>query len=155
MKYFGKNRTSVWVDPRLNMLLNERGMTLSSFIARTLPIFLDLPEDPRDKLIQDKLSQVVLRARSFYISEMAELMKEHKQELKEDPKILELLNLGDKLVKTSAYPIFKNCLAKREPDMDILSVVTIEINKMNGQKYDELDLWNQSLEWFSKYGALS
>jgi hypothetical protein len=150
-----KVRAASWVYPTWILLLNERGMTLSSYIARTLPGFLGIPEDPRDKLIQDELNQVVIRARIYYASEMSELMKEHKQEMKEDPKNIELLNLGDKLVKTSGYPIFVKCLAKREPDMDVLSIVTSEVNQVSDKKYSDLDLWNQSLQWFSKYGAVS
>jgi hypothetical protein len=76
MKKDAKIRTSLWINPSLLLLLNERGLTLSSFIGRTLPAFLDLPVDPREKMIQEDLEKAVLRARSTYELEIRELIKE-------------------------------------------------------------------------------
>ena len=159
MKIDGKIRTSVWVHPSLILLLNERGMTLSSFISRSVPMFLDLPEDPREKLIQQDLEETVLRLRSTYENEVKKIVAGNSEKTVlegiQKQKDIELMNLGNLIRTAPSYTRFEKCLKKSDIDDDVLVALTAEINKVSKKQFDPLDVWNLSVSWYRKYGALS
>lgn len=80
----GKIRTSIWIDPKLILLLNERGIELTRFISLALPAFLELPEDPTEQIIQEKARKAVLRLRSTYEKEVQEIIKNHEIDQKNE-----------------------------------------------------------------------
>jgi hypothetical protein len=148
-----KVRTSAWVDPSWILLLNERGLTLSSYIAKSLPLFLGLPEDPMEKLIQKDITNMVLRVRSTYINEIRDrstLFDAEKE--KERQKLVPLIKIGEKLQRTTCYQDILKALADRDVDAECWPVALDEINNMNGSKLEFYEFWNLSLQWYDVLG---
>ena len=65
MQKNAKMRTSVWIDARKYMLVKNDGIELSSLIDRILDVYYDLPEDPREKLVKEKIDNIVLPAPEY------------------------------------------------------------------------------------------
>jgi hypothetical protein len=160
MQKLEKTRTSAWVYPTHILLLNERGLTLSSFLAYALPMFLDLPPDPREQLIKADMEKMVLRLRSTYEFEIKQIVQgkteKDAESNREKAKTADLIQFGEYLQRTTAYPVFKSQLMRKYYDDDtILTIVTREINRMNGKTYRENEVWNTAITWYQKYGATS
>ena len=153
MKIDGKIRTSVWVHPSFILLLNERGLTLSSFLSLALPMFLELPPDPREQLIKADVEKMVLRLRSTYELEIKQIMQEKAEKdaelIPEKQRISELIQFGDYLQRTKSYPDFRRCLERKDPDDSVLRNITKEINRLNGNEYEEIELWNKAITWYA------
>jgi len=153
MKYFGKVRASAWVDPKLILLLNESGLTLTSFLNRALPIYLDLPEDPRDKLIQEKLDKMVIRLRISYAKEMQAAILESQIENQADLELQEqqseLLDLGDLLQKMSTYAQIEKDLKNKEPSDELWEDLAAIVSSKTGRELTSHELWNQALQWWA------
>jgi hypothetical protein len=158
-----KMRTSIWVDPNLVLLLRTYGLDLSSFVNKALIEFLELPGDPREKLIREKMDDTVLRLRSTYENEMREIMKDYAknntskiaQETRQAEQEKELYSLGENLKSLNFYPKLEKCL--KDPDLaddywDQWVDAAAIISSKNGKKWDENVLWSTALDWWKKYG---
>lgn len=152
-------RTSINIETNLYLMAIDEGIEFTAFFNRCLALFFDVPEDPRLKLVKEKSEYAVLRLKEKYQREIFEIVKDHESQIsikdREKAKDAELIQFGEYLQKTSAYPIFKNHLVRKDTDDDTLSIITLEMNRMNGRKYSELEIWNTSITWFTKYGARS
>lgn len=154
----GCKTTSVNIENNLYAMVIEEGIDLTAFVNRTLALFFDVPEDPRDKLMKEKSQYAVLRLKEKYKREIMGVIKEYSvnSSIAEaaNEKEQDLIRFGEFLKKTSAYPVFELCLKKRDFDDDTLQIVTSEVNRMNGQKYESMDLWNRAVDWYRKYGEV-
>ena len=155
----GCKTTSVNIENNLYAMSIEEGLNLSAFVNRSLAIFFGVPEDPRDKLIKEKTQYAVLRLKEKYNREIMEVIKDYEASNKLNQVVedreSELIQFGEYLKKTSAYPVFELCLKKRDFDDDTLQIVTSEVNRMNGRKYDSMELWNRAVDWYRKYGEVT
>ena len=151
----GCKTTSVNIENNLYALSIEEGIELTAFVNRCLALFFEVPENPHDKLIKEKSQYAVLRLKQKYEREIMGVIKEYESQSKMDQAVqereAELIQFGEYLKRTSAYPVFKICLLKHDVDEDTLDIVTSEVNKMNGQRYNATDLWNKAINWFKKY----
>lgn len=158
-----KMRTSIWVDPNLVLLLRTYGLDLSSFVNKTLVEFLELPADPREKLVNEKIDSTVLRLRSTYENEMREIMKDYAREsaskISEENRQSvidqELYTLGEHLKTLNFYPKLEKCL--KDPGLteeywDSWIDASAVISSKTGKQHDENNLWNMALQWWQKYG---
>jgi len=159
MPKVGCKTTSVNIENNLYAMTIEEGLNLSAFVNRSLALFFEVPEDPRDNLIKEKTQYAVLRLKEKYKREIMGVIKEYESQSKIDQanqdRDAELIQFGEYLKRTSAYPIFKVCLSRHDFDDDTLHIVTSEVNKMNGQKYEMIELWNRAVDWYRKYGEAS
>ena len=155
----GCKTTSVNIENNLYAMSIEEGINLTSFVNRALALFFEVPEDPRDKLIREKTKYSVLRLREKYQKEIVSVIKEYESQSEFDQvsqeKEEELIQFGNFLKKTTAFPMLKNCLSTRNFNEDTLQIVTSEVNKMNGKEYDTYGLWNKAIEWYRKYGQVT
>jgi len=137
----------------------SEGLELTPFVNRCLALFFEVPEDPHDKLIREKSEYFVLRLKQNYEHEVREIIKDHAAQIGLDDvaknREQDLIKFGELLQKTSAYPVFKVCLSRHDFDDDTLQIVTSEVNKMNGQKFEMMELWNRAVDWYRKYGEVS
>lgn len=154
----GCKTTSVNIENNLYAMVIEEGIELSAFVNRTLALFFEVPEDPRDKLLKEKSQYAVLRLKEKYKREIMGVLKEYESKTAlnqaASDRESELIQFGEYLKKTSAYPVFELCLKKHDFDDDTLRIVTSEVNKMNGQRYDDIELWNRAVAWYQKYGEV-
>ena len=150
-------RTSVNIQNDLYLLAVSEGLDVSAFLNLALAAYFEVPEDPRTKLIREKCTHFVLRIKNRYNSEMKEILAEHASQNTIDEatrkKDAELVTFGEYLKKSSAFPIFERCLKRKEPEGDILELITLEVNRMNGHTYEEHELWNKAITWYNKYGG--
>lgn len=159
----GKVRKGVWIDPYLFDLLQADGIDLTSFVDRALAVYFEVPEDPREALIREKLETVKLRLRSSYEMEMREIIRtqsdqitnEDAEKTREQKKLTELKTLGEYLKGLNFYPKLEKCL--RDPDLaddlwDHWIDAAAIISSKNGKKWDENNLWSVALDWWQKYG---
>lgn len=123
-------------------------------------MFLELPEDPREKLIQKRLDDMVLRLRSTYEREIKEMVRDFsaQQELEIESKNMKekrdslLLNLGEILQELNIYPQLERDLMQKDMESDLWDTALALVNSKSGTQYDLGTLWNTSLEWFKVYG---
>ena len=157
----GKRRTSVWVDPQLVLLMQNQGIDISSFLNRAMALFLDLPEDPREKLIREKSEKLVHKLLCSYNTDLKESLAEaqrkeaelHPEKLRELALQKQLFHIGDCLKETSVYGKLLKSLMKKNPDIAPWEIALKEINSSNGNKYSEVELWNLSLDWYKNIGS--
>ena len=159
----GKVRRPVWIDPYLSALLLSDGIDLSSFLDRALALYFDVPEDPREALIREKLEAVKLRLRSSYETEMREIIRsqndqitnEDAEKTRENRKLLDLKTLGENLKSLNFYPKLEKCLRDQSLTEDLWDHwidAAVILSSKNGKKWDEDMLWNSAIEWWQKYG---
>jgi len=155
----GCKTTSINIENNLYAMSIEEGLELTAFVNRCLALFFEVPEDPRDKLIIEKSQYAVLRLKEKYKREILGVIKDYEVlntagQAAQDRES-ELIQFGEFLKKTTAYPVFKACLARRDFDDDTLQIVTSEVNKMNGRKFETMELWNKAVDWYRKYGEVT
>lgn len=154
-----KKPTSVYIDTNLVLAMNAQGIEISPWINRAMALYLGVPEDPNDHLIKKKTDVVISTLLLSYESEIKKRVQEFTKDSEIQDKIkqqeLDLIQFGEYLKKTTAYPVFKVCLANRDFDDDTLEIVTSEVNKMNGRRYEPMDLWNRAVNWYRKYGQVT
>ena len=141
------------------MLLASREINISALFNKIASGLFELPEDPNEKLIREKSQYIVLQLRENYEKEIKILMAEHAEQSKlselEKQKEQELILFGEWLRGTSVYPAFQSQLARKDFEDDTLAKVTSELNRLNGKRYEMLDVWNRAICWYQKYGATS
>jgi len=154
-----KKPTSVYIDSSLVLAMNAKGIEISPWINRAMALFLGVPEDPNDHMIKKKTDVVVSTLLLSYESEIKKRVQEFSKDSDIQDRVKqheeELIRFGEYLKKTSAFPVFKLCLKKHDFDDDTLQIVTSEVNRMNGQTYDSMELWNRAVDWYRKYGEVT
>lgn len=159
MKKMEFKRTSINIEKNLYLMAVDEGIEFTAFFNRCLALFFGVPEDPRLNLVKEKSEYAVLRLKEKYQKEIMGIVKEYESEssirdaVKE--KESELIQFGEYLKQTTAYPVFLIQLIRKDPEDDTLSIVTNEINRMNGKTYREVEVWNTAITWHQKYGARS
>jgi len=151
-------RKYVWVDPILAQLLTEKGVDLSAFVNKALAGFLDLPEDPTEKLLREGVEKVVSYTRLSYINEIRGRLRDGEQthldedleKAKQKELIKDLERIGVLLQKTSCYPQIIEALSRGDPESSYWDTALCEINNLNGRQYELHELWNQALDWYYK-----
>ena len=124
----------------------ERRLEVQKFEKRVLQ---------KEETLDKKISQVEEKD-ARYNDKFRKLEdKENKINELAKNKDAELVQFGDRLQRTSLYPAFRVCLERRDPDDKTLSKVTSEINRMNGNHYQEMELWNRAITWYQKYGVVA
>ncbi len=159
MKKMEYKRTSINIEKNLYLLAVDEGIEFTAFFNRCLALFFDVPEDPRLNLVKEKSEYSILRLKEKYQKEIIGIIKEHESQSsirdQNAAKEAELVQFGDYLQRTTLYPAFRLCLERRDPDDKTLSKVTSEINRMNGNHYQEMELWNRAITWYQKYGVVA
>ena len=123
-----------------------------------MALFLDLPEDPHQKLLREKLENNSIRVRIQYLNELrtrsSELglaqSEEDLKKAKQNELTQKLTDLGKKLQRTSCYTKILQALKDQDSESWCWDTALREINAMNGDQYGILELWNLSLEWYRK-----
>jgi hypothetical protein len=154
----GYKTTSIDIKMELYLLLASREINISALFNKIASGLFELPEDPNEKLIREKSQYIVLQLRENYEKEIKILMAEHAEQSKqselEKQKEQELIQFGGWLQGTSVYPAFQSQLARKDFEDDtLLAKVTTEINRLNGKRYEMVDVWNRAICWYQKYGA--
>ena len=151
-------RRYVWVDPYLLRLLDEKGVELSAFLNKALPTFLDLPEDPTQKLLREKLEDSMIRVRLSYINEIRTRIQNAEQaqsqedieKAKQKELIAQLTEFGSKLQQLSCYDRCVRSLRDVDPEAPCWDRALSEFNNLNGKKYSIGELWETANEWYRK-----
>lgn len=155
----GYKTTSIDIKMELYLLLASREINISALFNKIASGLFELPEDPNEKLIREKSQYIVLQLRENYEKEIKMLMAEHAEQSKlselEKQKEQELIQFGEWLQGTSVYSAFHTQLARKDFEDDTLAKVTSELNRLNGKRYEMLDVWNRAICWYQKYGATS
>jgi len=153
-------RTSVDIDSDLYLLSVSAGISFTPFLNRCLAMFFEVPENPTDKMIREKSEYIVLRLKQNYEREVREILKENaSQESVNDAareREDELIKFGHQLMKAPSYPAFEKHL--KNPDLvdeRIMATITSEVNRMNGKKWSDDELWNYAITWWNKYGKVT
>jgi len=158
-----RKRTAIWIDPRLILMLNDEGWELSTFVRRAAQEYLELPEDPRDKIKEEKLKKMVLRIRSTITQEIQEAIKADETEnvikkTQEDiikEKESNLIHLGEWIQKRSEYPEFQRYFIRHDYDDDILHKVHFAYElECPGRFSHKESFWNALISWYNKYGRV-
>ena len=157
-----KVRTSVWVDPRLTILLQLKGMTLSGFISKALPAFLKLPDDERDRLLDERMQGVMIQVREDWEKEQQELDLEAEVELteaqreraREVKRLAPIIAFGELFTNCSNFAALIKDFVKLDPEPTdrTWAAAVMEINAMSEHEYTISEAWNFGLLWWSKFG---
>lgn len=160
-----KVRRSIWIDDRALLLLQGKGINLSTLISKTMLIFLDLPEDPREKIIQDKIKDIAIRLRIQYEEELRARIREFdkQNEVQDldraaaDQRNGEILNFGDMLQKTTCWPRVQTALQDLDAEAPCWEMATreIQVASGNGKDWDIISVWNMAIDWWKRYGRNS
>lgn len=157
-----KVRRCFWVDDSAFLMLQGKCIDPSTLINRIITLFLDLPEDPREKLLLEKSEEVMIRLRIQYEREIRDRIRESatQQQVQDlaktaaDQRSAELLEFGADLRKIPCFPKLLQVLGERNTDSNYLQVALVEFNQINGCRLEDYDLWNTALAWYDKFGKL-
>ena len=149
-------RKAIWVNTQLLLMISDKGIDLSTFVNKALANFLDLPEDPNEKLLREKIDKSVIRLRISYINEIRDRITfseqthlvEDIEKAKQKELIAELQKVGEKLQRTSCYNKVLDALKTLDPEAHCWDTALREINNMNGDHFTPEELWNKSIEWY-------
>lgn len=159
MKKKDHKRTSINIETNLYLMAVSEGIDFTAFFNRCLALFFEVPEDPRQKLVKEKSEYTVLRLKEKYHKEISEIIQDQKAQSciqdREKSKDQELIKFGEYLKTSSAYPVLVKCLERKDFDDDTLSIVTMDMNRNNGNHYEPEQVWNMAIDWYRKYGATS
>ena len=158
----GKRRTSIWVNPTLVLQMQAKGIDISSFVNRAMALFLEVPEDPREILIKQQTEYVVTQLRATYMHEMNTILKQHNEQqqvqdlerARADQRSAELLSFGELLQKTTCWKQIRRALLDKNHDSNYWDLALDEMNKMDGDRWDGITLWNTAIDWYAKFGKL-
>jgi len=150
-----KVRRLVWIDSNLLIMMSDKGIDLSTFLGKSAVAFLDLPEDPTEKLLRENIEKASIRLRIQYMNELRSRIQEKEQthlvenleKAKQKELILELQTVGEMLRRTSCYPKILEALKTMDVDAPCWDTALREINSANGDTYEFPDLWNKAIEW--------
>jgi hypothetical protein len=142
-------------------MLSDKGIDLSTFVNKSLATFLDLPEDPNEKLLREKIDNSVIRLRIQYLNEIRDRIQKVEQthlvedieKAKQKELMAELQKMGEKLQQTSCYGKVLEALKTLDPEAHCWDTALQEINAANGDNYTAEELWNKSIEWYRLYPA--
>lgn len=144
-------------------MINEEGWELTTFVRRAILAYLDLPEDPREKIKEEKLKKMVLCIRSTIIKEIQEVKKadETKNVIKKTQEDINkekesnLIHLGEWIQKRSEYPKFQRYFVHHDYDDDILHEVYLAYeHECPGRFSHKESFWNELIDWHNKYGRV-
>jgi len=155
-----KVRRSVWIDPHALLLFQAKGLKLSPFVNNVIAMFLDLPPDPRERILKEKSDEVVLRLRSSYEHELRLRIREYEQQQQvqdldraaADKRSAELLHVGELLQRTTCWSQVQRALQDQDSDSEYWEIAVHEVNGMDGDRWDSTRLWNTAIDWYARYG---
>ena len=153
-----KIRKHVWVDSNLALLMDDKGIDLSSFLHLAMTGFLDVPEDPTVKLLRENIPKSVDRVRAGYINAIrtraGELdqaqSKEDIEKAKQKELIGQLTEFGNKLQNISCYQRCLRALKEVDPEAPCWDRALSEFNNINGKTYNRFEIWETANEWYRK-----
>lgn len=145
------------------MLLNDSGVDLSAFLTIALPVFLDLPEDPTERLIKLRVRSSAIRVRSTYINELRDRSTELRDRIAEEEEEIAaqqaaeapFIEFGQLLQKTSQYPQALVALQTMRHEAPCWDIILDELNSMDGRTWEWSEMWNTAIEWYRRYGLKS
>jgi hypothetical protein len=148
------------VDDTAFLMLQGTGVDPSTLINRIIALFLKLPDDPREKLVQEQSEEIMIRLRIQYEREirdriMEQATKQAAQDLDRvaaDQRAAELLSFGELLQKTTCWMQIHRALQDGNYDSDYWEIALMEINAADGDKWDSTRLWNNAIEWYNRFG---
>jgi hypothetical protein len=153
-------RRSYWVDSSLLMMMEDKGVVMSTFINKAMASFLELPDDPNERLLRENINSAAIRVRISYLNEIrdritkAEMDETQSNAEKAKQKAInqKLMEVGEQLRRTSVYTRIIKALDKLDGEDPIWDTAIEEFNDVNGTDYDFLSLWNLSIAWYKAYG---
>lgn len=140
-------------------MMEEKGVVMSSFINKAMASFLELPDDPTQKLLRENIEHSAIRVRISYLNEIrSRIMEAEQTHLVEDMEkakqkelIAELEKVGESLKKTSCYSKVLVALKTLDPEAPCWDTALQEINATNGDTFTADELWNKAIEWYRLY----
>lgn len=155
----GKVRKCIWADERALLLFEARGLNLSTVVQKIMAGFLDLPDDPREKILTEKIDREVIRLRISYEQEIRDRIRsfDREQRIKEnqeaatnqqDQELLEFYRLAK---MTSCWSKIKTDLEHKNSDSHYWEIFLREMNEMNGRQWESNDLWNTGISWYQRF----
>ena len=147
------------MDPNVLLMIDNKGIDLSTFVSKAAAFFLDLPEDPTAKLLRKKIENSAIRTRISYLNEIRSRIIESEQQVaqvdrektKQKELIAELEKVGESLKKTSCYSKVLVALKTLDPEAPCWDTALQEINATNGDTFTADELWNKAIEWYRLY----
>jgi hypothetical protein len=121
--------------------------------------FLELPDDPTQKLLRENIEHSAIRVRIGYLNEIRSRIIESEQQVaqvdrektKQKELIAELEKVGESLKKTSCYSKVLVALKTLDPEAPCWDTALQEINATNGDTFTADELWNKAIEWYRLY----
>lgn len=155
-----KVRRCFWVDDRALLLIQAKGVDVSTLINRVMILFAGLPEDPREALIREQSEEIMIRLRISYENEIRarikkDAAKHQAQDLERartDQRLADLMSLGDQLKQLSFFDQLERDLMRGDPDTDLWEDAAVIVSTNNPIKYDLGTLWNTAIDWYRQYG---
>jgi len=140
-------------------MMEEKGVVMSSFINKAMASFLELPDDPTQKLLRENIEHSAIRVRISYLNEIRSRIIESEQQVaqvdrekaKQKELIAELEKVGESLKKTSCYSKVLVALKTLDPEAPCWDTALQEINATNGDTFTADELWNKAIEWYRLY----
>lgn len=140
-------------------MMEEKGVVISSFINKAMASFLELPDDPTQKLLRENIEHSAIRVRISYLNEIRSRIIESEQQVaqvdrektKQKELIAELEKVGESLKKTSCYSKVLVALKTLDPEAPCWDTALQEINATNGDTFTADELWNKAIEWYRLY----
>ncbi len=129
---------------------------MSAFINKAMASFLELPDDPNEKLLRENIEHSAIRVRIQYLNEIrSRITKSEEQaalidteKAKQERLVSDLQKVGAMLQRTSCYPKVLEALKILDPEAHCWDTALKEINNMNGDTYTLEELWNKAVEWY-------
>jgi hypothetical protein len=143
------------------LLIQSKGIDPSTLVNRVIALFLDLPEDPREKLIQQQSEEMVIRLRIQYEREIRDRIREYATEqaahdrdraaraAAEKP----ILEFGALLQQTSQYPQALLALQSMRHEAPCWETILDELGARTGRTWEFTEMWNTAIEWYRRYGS--
>ena len=140
-------------------MMEEKGVVMSSFINKAMASFLELPDDPTQKLLRENIEHSAIRVRISYLNEIRSRIIESEQQVaqvdrektKQKELIAELEKVGESLKKTSCYSKVLVALKTLDPEAPCWDTALQEFNATNGDTFTADELWNKAIEWYRLY----
>jgi len=155
-----KVRRCFWVDDTAFLMLQGKCIDPSTLINQIITLFLNLPEDPREKLVKEQSEEVMIRLRIQYEREIRDRIRESAaqqavQDLDRaaaDKRSAELLHVGELLQRTTCWTQVLRALRDQDSDSEYWEIAVHEVNGMDGDRWESTRLWNTAIDWYARYG---
>ncbi len=141
-------------------MLQSKGIDPSTLINRVVTLFLDLPEDPAEKLVRIQSEEIMIRLRIQYEQEIRDRIRESatQQQVQDleraraEQRIEQLLKFGELLQQNQRRDRVMQALRGQDYEAPVWDNVLEEINRVNGGKWTLETLQSTAIDWWKRYG---